>query len=60
MSSLHREAAVSPTEDQIPQIILDYNANKGGVDDLDKVGYFTFFMQYLFSFMQRAMKCIFV
>lgn len=42
MSTFHREATVSPREDQKPQIILDYNSHKGGVDNLDKVGYFTF------------------
>ncbi|KAK3541436.1 hypothetical protein QTP86_025571, partial [Hemibagrus guttatus] len=37
MSTLHRDTAVSATEDKKPQIILDYNKNKGGVDNLDKV-----------------------
>lgn len=32
MSTLHRD-----TEDKKPQVILDYNHNKGGVDNLDKV-----------------------
>ncbi|XP_053175982.1 piggyBac transposable element-derived protein 4-like [Scomber japonicus] len=37
MSTLHRDTAVSTAEDKKPQIILDYNRNKGGVDNLDKV-----------------------
>ncbi|KAK3542374.1 hypothetical protein QTP86_025851, partial [Hemibagrus guttatus] len=37
MSTLHRDTSVSATEDKKPQIILDYNKNKGGVDNLDKV-----------------------
>lgn len=37
MSTLHRDAAVSSREDKKPDIILDYNKNKGGVDNLDKV-----------------------
>ncbi|XP_063049276.1 piggyBac transposable element-derived protein 4-like [Engraulis encrasicolus] len=37
MSTLHRDAGVSNREDKKPDIILDYNKNKGGVDNLDKV-----------------------
>ena len=38
MSTLHRgEGRLSDRQDQKPQIILDYNATKGGVDNLDKV-----------------------
>ncbi|XP_038576656.1 piggyBac transposable element-derived protein 4-like [Micropterus salmoides] len=37
MSTLHRDTAVSAREDKKPQVILDYNHNKGGVDNLDKV-----------------------
>ncbi|XP_041791116.1 piggyBac transposable element-derived protein 4-like [Chelmon rostratus] len=37
MSTLHRDTAVSSMEEKKPQIVLDYNKNKGGVDNLDKV-----------------------
>lgn len=37
MSNLHRDAGVSSREDKKPDIILDYNKNKGSVDNLDKV-----------------------
>ncbi|CAJ1059672.1 activating transcription factor 7-interacting protein 1 isoform X3, partial [Xyrichtys novacula] len=37
MSTLHKAAEVSTREDKKTAIILDYNANKGGVDNLDKV-----------------------
>ncbi|XP_041864774.1 piggyBac transposable element-derived protein 4-like [Melanotaenia boesemani] len=37
MSTFHKDAAVSSREDKKPEIILDYNKNKGGVDNLDKV-----------------------
>ena len=37
MSTLHRDAAVSSREDKKPDIILEYNQTKGGVDNLDKV-----------------------
>ncbi|KAL6487771.1 hypothetical protein MHYP_G00043970 [Metynnis hypsauchen] len=37
MSTLHKDAAVSTTEDRKPLMILDYNKNKGGVDCLDKL-----------------------
>ncbi|KAJ8409884.1 hypothetical protein AAFF_G00209250 [Aldrovandia affinis] len=37
MSTHHKNAAVSSREDNKPEIILDYNKNKGGVDNLDKV-----------------------
>ena len=39
MSARHKYAAVSKAEHRKPQIILDYNRNKGGVDCLDKVMY---------------------
>ena len=37
MSTLHNNAEISTREDQKPSMILDYNATKGGVDNLDKV-----------------------
>ncbi|XP_036006053.1 piggyBac transposable element-derived protein 4-like [Fundulus heteroclitus] len=37
MSTLHKNAEISTREDQKPRMILDYNATKGGVDNLDKV-----------------------
>lgn len=37
MSTTHKDAAVSECEDRKPEMILDYNATKGGVDNLDKV-----------------------
>lgn len=37
MTTLHRDTAVSTREDKKPNAILDYNRNKGGVDNLDKV-----------------------
>ncbi|KAJ8393710.1 hypothetical protein AAFF_G00057630 [Aldrovandia affinis] len=37
LSTLHTEADISDREDRKPGIILDYNCNKGGVDNLDKV-----------------------
>ena len=37
MSTLHKDAAVSSGSDKKPIIILDYNKNKGGVDNLDKL-----------------------
>ncbi|XP_035772477.1 uncharacterized protein LOC102793740, partial [Neolamprologus brichardi] len=37
MSTLHKDAAVSTTEDRKPLIIQDYKKNKGGVDCLDKL-----------------------
>ena len=48
MTTLHRDAAVITREDKKPNAILDYNRNKGGVDNLDKVCWFLFFM-YFFS-----------
>ncbi|XP_060786554.1 piggyBac transposable element-derived protein 3-like [Neoarius graeffei] len=36
MSTLHRDAEISSGEDRKPTIICDYNATKGGVDNLDK------------------------
>ncbi|KAM4035776.1 uncharacterized protein ACNLHF_014862 [Anomaloglossus baeobatrachus] len=37
MFTLHKDAAVSSGSDKKPRIILDYNKNKGGVDNLDKL-----------------------
>ncbi|XP_049320225.1 piggyBac transposable element-derived protein 4-like [Astyanax mexicanus] len=37
LSTKHREPAVHQDEKQKPQIIIDYNHCKGGVDNLDKV-----------------------
>ncbi|KAJ8393713.1 hypothetical protein AAFF_G00057660 [Aldrovandia affinis] len=37
MSTLRHDAAVISRDDRKPTIFLDYNANKGGVDNLDKV-----------------------
>ncbi|KAL7881706.1 hypothetical protein AOLI_G00085540 [Acnodon oligacanthus] len=37
MSTLHKDAAVSSGSDKKPIIILDYNKNKVGVDNLDKL-----------------------
>ncbi|XP_023189246.1 piggyBac transposable element-derived protein 4-like [Xiphophorus maculatus] len=37
LSTLHKTAEISDREDKKPDIILDYNCNKGGVDNLDKV-----------------------
>lgn len=37
MSTLHKAAEISTREDRKPTMILEYNANKGGVDNLDKV-----------------------
>ncbi|KAJ8351034.1 hypothetical protein AAFF_G00159570 [Aldrovandia affinis] len=37
MSTLHKDAAVSTRRIGKPQMILDYNSNKGGVDCLDKL-----------------------
>ncbi|XP_062409077.1 piggyBac transposable element-derived protein 4-like [Sardina pilchardus] len=37
MSTMHKDAVLSTREDKKPQMILDYNATKGGVDNLDKV-----------------------
>ncbi|KAJ8388001.1 hypothetical protein AAFF_G00147920 [Aldrovandia affinis] len=37
LSTLHTEADISDREDRKPAIILDYNCNKGGVDNLSKV-----------------------
>lgn len=44
MSTLHKDARVSTREDRKPEAILYYNENKGGVDNLDKVCYFLFFL----------------
>ncbi|XP_060720777.1 piggyBac transposable element-derived protein 4-like [Tachysurus vachellii] len=37
MSTFHKNAAVSSVSDKKPILILDYNKNKGGVDNLDKL-----------------------
>jgi hypothetical protein len=37
LSTLHKTAEISDHEDRKPAIILDYNHNKGGVNNLDKV-----------------------
>lgn len=37
MSTLHKDSDIGDREDRKPVIILDYNLNKGGVDNLDKV-----------------------
>uniref|UniRef100_A0A665ULX8 PiggyBac transposable element-derived protein domain-containing protein n=1 Tax=Echeneis naucrates TaxID=173247 RepID=A0A665ULX8_ECHNA len=37
MSTLHKDAAASSGSDKKPTIIFDYNKNKGGVDNLDKL-----------------------
>nr|XP_046226249.1 piggyBac transposable element-derived protein 4-like [Oncorhynchus gorbuscha]XP_046226250.1 piggyBac transposable element-derived protein 4-like [Oncorhynchus gorbuscha] len=37
LSTLHKMAETSDSEDRKPAIILDYNHNKGGMDNLDKV-----------------------
>lgn len=40
MSTKHRQPAISNAEHKKPVIILDYNRNKGAVDNLDKVIFF--------------------
>ena len=47
MSRLHKDYAVSTTEDRKPNIIQGYNSSKGGVDCLDKVMYI-FYIYILF------------
>nr|XP_046164109.1 piggyBac transposable element-derived protein 4-like [Oncorhynchus gorbuscha] len=37
LSMLHTEGHISDRRDKEPALILDYNCNKGGVDNLDKV-----------------------
>ncbi|KAL4008747.1 hypothetical protein ACER0C_002599 [Sarotherodon galilaeus] len=37
MSTMHTDASLSTKDDKKPQMILDYNSTKGGVDNLDKV-----------------------
>lgn len=37
MSTLHRDGRVCDQEHQKPEIIMDYNATKGGVDSMDKL-----------------------
>ncbi|KAK1895766.1 PiggyBac transposable element-derived protein 4, partial [Dissostichus eleginoides] len=36
MSTMHKDAVLSTREDRKPQMVLDYNGTKGGVDNLDK------------------------
>ena len=51
MSTLHKDTAVSTTEERKPLMIQDYNRNKGGVDCLDKV---------MYSFIHHAFYFIFI
>ncbi|XP_067248688.1 piggyBac transposable element-derived protein 4-like [Chanodichthys erythropterus] len=37
MSTCHKDAKISDREDRKPEVILDYNRCKGGVDNLDKM-----------------------
>uniref|UniRef100_A0A669C9C5 PiggyBac transposable element-derived protein domain-containing protein n=1 Tax=Oreochromis niloticus TaxID=8128 RepID=A0A669C9C5_ORENI len=37
MSTLHRDGRVCDQDHQKPEIIMDYNATKGGVDNMDKL-----------------------
>jgi len=37
LSSMHRDAEISDRTDKKPQIIMDYNSTKGGVDTLDQM-----------------------
>lgn len=37
MSTLHRDGRICGQEHQKPEIIMDYNATKGGVDNMDKL-----------------------
>ena len=37
MSTVHTDVSLTTREDMKPQIILDHNSTKGGVDNLDKV-----------------------
>ncbi|XP_052348595.1 piggyBac transposable element-derived protein 4-like [Oncorhynchus keta] len=37
LSTLHTKGHISDRRDRKPAVILDYNCNKGGVDNLDKV-----------------------
>jgi hypothetical protein len=37
LSTMHRDAVVSSREDKKPEIILQYNSAKGGVDTLDQM-----------------------
>jgi hypothetical protein len=37
LSSMHRDAEVSSRQDKKPEIILQYNSAKGGVDTLDQM-----------------------
>lgn len=57
MSTLHRDAAVSNRDDKRPKIIEDYNHNKGGVDNLDKVIHiYLFIIRYESEFMVFHME----
>ncbi len=47
MSTFHRDDKVSDKDHKKPEIVLDYNHTKGGVDNLDKVFcYFVLFIQF--------------
>lgn len=37
LSTMHQDSVISQEEHKKPEIILDYNATKGGVDNLDKL-----------------------
>ena len=37
LSTMHRDAVVSSREDKKPEIVLQYNSAKGGVDTLDQM-----------------------
>lgn len=37
MSTLHRDGRICDQEHQKPEVIMDYNATKGGVDNMDKL-----------------------
>ena len=59
MSTLHKDSAVSEAEHRKPQIILDYNRNKGGVDCLDKVIYIFICQAFdLLVFMWNIAFCV--
>jgi hypothetical protein len=50
MTTLRRDAAVSTREDRKHNPVLDYNRNKGGVDNLDKACYFLSYVLYFFYY----------
>lgn len=49
MSTLHRDGRISSREDHKSEVILDYNATKGGVDNLDK-------LLSCYSFQRRTLR----